>query len=88
MESAEDIKEKRAQLINKLSELSELYNQHNKQIMLGNIDYNDSIKEDFLHANLVEILKQNSHPIIKDLDEVGLVDYYNSVIQFVKLRTK
>jgi hypothetical protein len=84
MESLTDIKEKRAQLINKLLELMELYN---GRLLQENINCDDSIKEDYLRANLVETLKLKNHPIIKDLEEVGLIDYYNSVIHFIKMKS-
>ncbi len=76
-----------AQRTNIFEKLFDLIKTSHPELLENIVGKNDYLLEEAAIANFIEDLKQKNHPIVKELDGVGLIDYYKSVLHLINLKS-
>ncbi len=79
------IKTERSNIFEKLISLIKSFNPETLTNITGTKDF---LLEEAIIADFVEYLKKENHPIVPELDKVGLIDYYNSVLHLLRSKAK
>ena len=80
-----DYKERREKAFIKLTQLMEEYKD---KVYYNNSSIKDTLPNDFYRAVFVDYLKYINHPFVQELEEVGLIEFYDNVLHFMRSNYK